>query len=89
MTKISIREFQFDSYMNLFKKEQMSVTVIVHIRKCWALKINNKPNLDIRDILVVFPKIRQIEVFDVTNKFPQSLGTSLNEGSTSYRFIES
>ena len=46
-------------------------------------------NLHTTNILVVFPKIRQIEVFDVTNKFPQSLGTSLNEGSTSYRFIQS
>ena len=75
--------------MNLFKKEQMSLTVIVQIRKYWALKINYKPNLDIRDIFVVLPKIRQIEVFDVTNKFLQSLGTSLNGGSTSYRFSQS
>lgn len=74
MTKIYIREYQFDSYMNLFKKEQMSITVIVQIRNCWALKIDNKLNLDIRNILVVFPRIRQIEVFDVTNKFSQSVG---------------
>ena len=34
------------------------------------------------DILVVFPQIHYIEVFDITNKFPQSPGTSLNRGST-------
>ena len=41
------------------------------------------------DILVVFLKIRLIKAFDITNplykkmnKFPQSLGTSLNRGST-------
>ena len=46
MTKISIRESQFDSYMNLFKKEQMSVTVIVQIRKLRWIKEWGTANLE-------------------------------------------
>ena len=38
------------------------------------------------NILVVFPQICLIEVFDIandiTNQFPQSVGTSLNGSST-------
>ena len=47
----------------------------------------------ITNIRVVFPQIRQIEVFDTTNLFPQSLGTLLRRGSTvlliSYFFTHS
>ena len=32
-------------------------------------------------------KIRSVEVFDITNKFPESLGTSRNRGSTVLRTI--
>ena len=31
--------------------------------------------------------IRWVEVFDITSKFPQSLGTSFNRGSTVLRAI--
>ena len=36
------------------------------------------------NIIVVFSKIRKIEVFDVTNKFLQSLSTFLNRGFTGF-----
>ena len=38
------------------------------------------------NILAVFPKIREMEVLDITNpwfnELPQFLGTSLDQGST-------
>ena len=39
---------------------------------------------DIANFLIIFMQIRYIEVFDLTNAFPRSLGicSSLNRGST-------
>ena len=45
----------------------MLLTVIVQIRKCWVVQRNVNNYNDITNILVVFPKIRYIEVFDITN----------------------
>ena len=68
-------------WLHINIKEQMLLTAI---RKCWVVQRNTvilkqllKLQLDITNILVVFPQFRYIEVFDITNKFPQSLGTSL------------
>ena len=69
----------------------MLLTIIVQIRKCWVVQRNTVKNsyelyLDITNILVVFAQIRySTEVFDITKKFLQSLGTSLNRGSTVYK----
>ena len=39
---------------------------------------------DITSILIIFMQIQYTEVFEITNAFPRSFGSSLNRGATIY-----
>ena len=41
--------------------------IIIQILKCWVAQPNSIKTFNISKILVVFPQIRYIEVFDMTN----------------------
>ena len=77
-------------YLSVFIALTLTCSFLTLKKRTVELRFNEpiyNEVLDITNILVVFSKIRLIEMFDITNppyneQISQSLGTSLNRGST-------